>query len=50
VTVTGREMVVTGETPNGTLTIRMTFTDGPNFTGGWTLAGDGAPLTGHRTS
>ena len=50
VTVAGREMVVTGETPNGTLTIRMTFTDGPNFTGGWTLAGDGATLTGHRVS
>jgi hypothetical protein len=50
VTVTGREVVVTGELPDGTLTIRMTFTDGPNFTGNWTLAGDGAALTGHRVS
>jgi len=50
VTVTGQEMVVAGETPNGTLTIHMTFAGGPNFTGNWTLAGDGAPLTGRRVS
>jgi hypothetical protein len=50
VTVDGRKMVVTGEAETGTLTIRMTFTDGPNFTGEWTLAGDGATLTGHRVS
>jgi hypothetical protein len=48
VTVNGREMVVTGETPDGTLTVRMTFTDGQSFTGGWSLAGDGATMTGHR--
>jgi hypothetical protein len=50
VTVTGQEMVVTGDTPSGTLTIHMTFTGGPDFTGNWTLPGDGAPLTGRRVS
>ncbi|HEV7589395.1 MAG TPA: hypothetical protein VGO40_14860 [Longimicrobium sp.] len=50
VTVEGQTMTIAGDTPNGTLTIRMTFTDGGAFTGGWTLAGDGATLTGRRVS
>jgi hypothetical protein len=50
VTVEGQNMTVAGETPNGTLTIRMTMAADGTFTGGWTLAGDGATLTGKRTS
>jgi len=50
VTVEGQNMTVAGETPNGTLTIRMNMAADGTFTGGWTLAGDGATLTGKRTS
>ena len=50
VTVEGQSMTVTGETPNGTLTIKMNFTEGGAFAGGWTLGSDGATLTGRRTS
>jgi len=50
VTVEGQNMTVAGETPNGTLTIRMTFAEGGAFTGNWTLAGDGATLAGKRVS
>jgi hypothetical protein len=50
VTVEGQSMTVTGETPSGTLTIKMNFTEGGAFTGGWTLGSDGATLTGRRTS
>src|SRR5215213_4020568 len=46
VTVEGQSMTVTGETGNGTLTIKMNFTEGGTFTGGWTLGNDGATLTG----
>jgi hypothetical protein len=49
-TVEGQTMTVTGETGNGTLTIRMTFAADGTFTGNWALSGDGAPLTGRRTS
>ena len=49
VTVEGQNMTVAGETPNGTLTIRMTMAADGTFTGGWTLANDGATLTGRRT-
>jgi hypothetical protein len=48
VTVEGQNMTVAGDTPNGPLTIRMTMGEGGAFTGGWTLAGDGATLTGRR--
>jgi protein-disulfide isomerase len=48
VTATGQAMVITGSTPDGTLTIRMNFTDGTAFTGGWELAGDSGTLTGRR--
>lgn len=48
VTVEGQNMTVAGDTPNGTLTIRMTMGEGGAFTGNWTLAGDGATLTGKR--
>lgn len=47
VAVDGNLLVVTADTPDGVLTLRMRFT-GDEFTGGWTLAGDGAPLTGRR--
>lgn len=50
VTVTGQQMVVTGDTPDGTLTFRMNFTDATAFTGGWELAGDSGALTGRRVS
>jgi hypothetical protein len=47
VAVEGNLMVVTGDTPDGVVTIRMSFT-GDNFTGRWELAGDGGPLAGRR--
>jgi hypothetical protein len=50
VTVEGQNMTVAGETPSGTLTIHLNFTDGSAFTGDWSLGTDGAPLTGRRTS
>jgi hypothetical protein len=50
VTVEGQNMTVVGETPNGPLTIKMTFAEAGAFTGNWTLAGDGATLTGKRVS
>jgi hypothetical protein len=50
VTVEGQNMTVVGETPNGPLTIKMTFAEGGAFTGNWTLSGDGATLTGKRVS
>ena len=48
VTAEGQRMVITGTTPDGTLTIRMDFTDASAFTGGWELAGDSGALTGRR--
>ena len=50
VTATGQQVVVTGNTPDGTITFRMNFTDATNFTGGWELAGDSGALTGRRVS
>lgn len=49
VTATGQAMVVTGNTPDGALTIRMNFADATAFTGGWELAGDSGSITGRRT-
>lgn len=48
VTATGQEMVITGEAPDGRITIRLTFTDGTAFTGGWEFAGDSGAITGRR--
>jgi protein-disulfide isomerase len=48
VTATGQEMVLTGSTPDGIITIRMTFTDDTAFTGSWELSGDTGSLTGRR--
>jgi hypothetical protein len=48
VAVMGNEMVVTGDTPDGPVTLTMTFT-GDTFTGSWELNGDGGNLTGRRT-
>jgi hypothetical protein len=48
VAVTGQQMVVTGDTPDGEVTISLTFVD-DNFTGRWTLNGDGGDITGRRT-
>lgn len=50
VTVNGQVITVTGDTPDGVLTFTMNFTDGTNFTGGWSLGGDTGTLTGHRVS
>ena len=47
VRVMGQEMIVTGNTPDGPLSINMTFT-GNSFTGSWALAGDGGSLSGQR--
>lgn len=44
----GQELTVVAETPNGNVTFRMAFT-GNTFTGGWTLGGDTAAITGRRT-
>jgi hypothetical protein len=47
-TVSGQQVTVTGNTPDGTLTFRMNFTDGTSFSGAWELAGDSGNLTGRR--
>lgn len=47
VTVSGQEMVVTGDTPDGPVTLNFTFT-GDTFTGRWELNGGGEPLSGRR--
>lgn len=47
-TVSGQQITVTGNTPDGTLTFRMNFTDGTNFSGAWELSGDSGNLTGRR--
>lgn len=47
VAVAGNVLVVTADTPDGVLTLRMTFA-GDDFTGRWELAGDGGTLTGRR--
>jgi hypothetical protein len=49
VAVTGQQMVVTGDTPGGTLTLTLNFT-GNDFTGGWVLAGVTGEMRGQRTS
>jgi hypothetical protein len=46
--VSGQEMTVLADAPDGTVTIRMTFT-GDTFTGSWALGGDGGALSGRRT-
>lgn len=50
VTVNGQELVVSADTPDGPVTIHMTFTDANTFSGGWELAGDSGTLTGRRAS
>lgn len=47
VRVSGQEMIVTGNTPDGPLSINMTFT-GNSFTGSWALSGDSGSLSGQR--
>lgn len=47
VAVEGNLMVVTADTPNGVVTLRMSFT-GNDFIGRWELAGDSGPLAGRR--
>jgi hypothetical protein len=49
VRVSGQEMVVTGDTGDGPVTISLTFT-GDTFTGHWELNGDGGDLSGRRTT
>lgn len=48
VAVTGQQLVVSGNTPDGPLTMRLTFTDGTAFTGTWELDGDTGSMTGRR--
>lgn len=47
VAVEGNLMVVTADTPDGVVTLRMSFT-GNDFTGRWELAGDSGTLSGRR--
>jgi hypothetical protein len=47
VMVSGQEMVVSAATPDGPLTINMTFT-GDTFTGNWELNGGSGNLSGRR--
>lgn len=49
-TVDGQTVIVTGNTPDGVITIRMNFSDGTNFSGGWELGGDSGNMTGRRVS
>ena len=48
VRVSGQEMVVTGDTGDGPVTINLVFS-GDTFTGRWALNGDGGDITGRRT-
>lgn len=48
ITAMGQEMVVTGNTPDGVLTIRVNFTDATAFAGAWEWSGDSGSLTGRR--
>jgi hypothetical protein len=47
VAVTGQQMVVTGDTPGGPLTLTLNFT-GNSFTGGWTVGEDSGEIRGQR--
>jgi len=47
VVVEGQTMTVVGDTPDGPVTMTVTFT-GDTFTGAWTLAGMGGEMTGKR--
>jgi hypothetical protein len=47
VVVTGQQMVVAADTPDGPLTLTLAFT-GDTFTGEWELNGDGGALQGRR--
>lgn len=48
VTVSGQTMKLIADTPNGVVTMNVTFT-GPAFSGNWELAGTGGSVTGKRT-
>jgi hypothetical protein len=47
VAVEGREMIVSAETPQGPIRLRLVFV-GDEFTGGWSLGGDTGELAGRR--
>ena len=47
VLVSGQQMIVTADTPDGPLTLTLNFS-GDNFTGGWTLGGGSGELRGQR--
>jgi len=47
VSVTGQQMVVTGDTPGGPLTLTLNFT-GTTFTGSWAVDGDKSEIRGQR--
>ena len=48
VTVNGQQLMLTADTPNGLVSMTFNFS-GTDFTGNWTLAGDGGQITGRRT-
>ena len=48
VTVNGQQLMLTADTPNGVVSMTFNFS-GQDFTGNWTLAGDGGQITGRRT-
>ncbi|HYR12191.1 MAG TPA: hypothetical protein VEQ60_30675 [Longimicrobium sp.] len=47
VVVSGQQMIVSADTPDGPLTINLTFT-GDTFTGEWELNGDSGAIQGRR--
>jgi hypothetical protein len=49
VTVDGQNMTVTAQTPDGPITMSLTFT-GNDFTGSWTMGGMSGSLNGSRRS
>ncbi|HEX8392843.1 MAG TPA: hypothetical protein VF665_10845 [Longimicrobium sp.] len=47
-TANGQQLTINAETPQGPVVMVFNFT-GMEFTGTWSLGGDGGPLTGRRT-
>ncbi|HEX5724149.1 MAG TPA: hypothetical protein VFX98_01715 [Longimicrobiaceae bacterium] len=49
VSVAGQQLTVVADTPDGAVTIVLNF-QGDNFTGNWSLGGQGGAVTGRRVS
>ncbi|HEX6037859.1 hypothetical protein [Longimicrobium sp.] len=50
VSVQGQSMVITGNSANGNIIIRMNFSNGTAFTGTWEYAGASGSLSGQRVN